>query len=83
VVIGEVDRWVARELAPHRMRETLHALAAARPADVTRTSHHEETTRKLAACDRKLAPYRAALDAGASPATVGVWIAEIEAERAT
>ena len=39
--------------------------------------------RKIADCDAKLAQYRAALDAGASPATVAAWIAEIEAERAT
>jgi site-specific DNA recombinase len=37
---------------------------------------------QIAACDRKLALYRAALDAGASPATVGGWSAETEAERA-
>jgi len=27
VVIGEVDQWLAREFAPHRMSETLRALA--------------------------------------------------------
>jgi hypothetical protein len=40
-----------------------------------------------AALDRshqlKLARYRAALDAGASPATVAPWIAETEAEKAS
>jgi len=38
--------------------------------------------RKIAECDRKLAQYRAALNAGASPATVAAWIAETEAEKA-
>jgi hypothetical protein len=38
---------------------------------------------KIAECDRKLAQYRAALDAGASPATVAAWIAETEAETAS
>jgi hypothetical protein len=47
-----------------------------------RAGDHEETTRKIAECDRKLAQYRAALDAGASPATVAAWIAETEAEKA-
>jgi site-specific DNA recombinase len=46
-------------------------------------SDNEETARKIAACDAKLAQYRAALDAGASPVTVAVWIAETEAERAS
>ena len=49
---------------------------------MTTASNHEETTRRIAACDRKLSQYRAALDAGASPATVAAWIAETEAERA-
>jgi hypothetical protein len=39
--------------------------------------------RKIAECDRKLTQYRAALDAGASPATVAAWIAETEAEKAS
>jgi hypothetical protein len=38
--------------------------------------------RKIAECDAKLAQYRAALDSGASPATVAGWIAETEAEKA-
>ena len=37
----------------------------------------------VAECDRKLAQYRAALDAGANSATVAAWIAETEAERVT
>jgi hypothetical protein len=41
-----------------------------------------EAASKVAECDRKLAHYRAALDAGASPATVVGWIAETEAEKA-
>ena len=32
---------------------------------------------------RKLAQYRAALDAGANPVTVAAWIAETEAEKAS
>ena len=37
----------------------------------------------LAECDRKLAQYRAALDAGANPVTVAAWIAETQAEKAS
>jgi site-specific DNA recombinase len=37
---------------------------------------------QLAACDRKLAQYRAALDAGADAASLARWITETEAERA-
>jgi site-specific DNA recombinase len=42
----------------------------------------EEAARQIAECDRKLVQYRAALDAGASPATLATWIAEAEAEKA-
>ena len=82
-VIGHVDRWLAREFAPHRLTETIRDLAAAQRAETTRADDHGETARKIADCDRKLVQYRAALDAGASPATVAAWIAETEAERAS
>ncbi|WP_143728126.1 hypothetical protein [Micromonospora cremea] len=36
----------------------------------------------IAACDTKLAQYRAALDAGADPALVTGWITQTQAERA-
>ena len=70
------------ELAPHRLSQTIRDLMAARQRDDTRSRDHQEAAGKIAECDRRLAQYRAALDAGASPATVAVWIAETEAERA-
>jgi site-specific DNA recombinase len=82
-VIGRVDKWLAREFAPHRMGETLRALADAPQRDTTPASTGGEAASKIAECDRKLAQYRAALDAGANPATVAAWIAETEAEKAT
>jgi hypothetical protein len=82
LVIGEVDQWLAREFTPHRMSETIHALVAAQPGDEHRSAGQPEAASKIAVCDRKLAQYRAALDEGASPATVAGWIAETEAEKA-
>jgi site-specific DNA recombinase len=79
-VIGHVDEWLAREFAPPRLSETIRDLAEASSAGATTA---EETAHRITECDRKLAQYRAALDAGASPATVATWIAETEAERAT
>jgi site-specific DNA recombinase len=81
-VIGAVDGWLAREFAPHRMGETIRALADAQPADEPRSGGQGQAESKIAECDQKLAQYRAALDAGASPATVAAWIAETEAEKA-
>ena len=42
----------------------------------------DDITSKVAECDRKLAQYRAILDAGANSGTVAAWIAETEAEKA-
>ena len=80
-VIGRVNKWLAREFAPHHMSETLRALAEAPQRDTT-PADDGNTARKIADCDRRLVQYRAALDAGASPATVAAWIAETEAEKA-
>jgi site-specific DNA recombinase len=82
-VIGQVDQWLAIEFAPHRLGETIRDLASAGHADVIEAGAREEVARKIAKCDRKLTQYRAALDAGASPATVATWIAETEAEKAS
>jgi site-specific DNA recombinase len=82
-IIGQVDRWLAREFAPHRLSETIRVLAGARNlGTATRADDREETARKIAECNRKLGQYRAALDAGGNPATVAAWIAETEAEKA-
>ncbi|HEX3962199.1 MAG TPA: recombinase family protein [Trebonia sp.] len=82
-LIGEVNGWLAREFAPHRLRATIADLAAAQLAEpLAHLGDHDETALKIAECDRKLTGYRAALDAGASPATVVAWIAETEAEKA-
>jgi site-specific DNA recombinase len=82
LVVGQVDSWLAREFAPHRMRDTLRALAEAQQDGIARAGDGGETAGKIAECDRRLAQYRAALDAGANPATVASWIAETEAEKA-
>ncbi len=37
--------------------------------------------RRLAACDRRVTRYRAALDSGADPSVVTTWVAEVQAER--
>jgi site-specific DNA recombinase len=82
-LIGEVNGWLAREFAPHRLHKTIVDLAAAQFAEpLPRPDDHDETALKIAECDRKLSGYRAALDAGASPATVAAWIADTEAEKA-
>jgi site-specific DNA recombinase len=82
VALGRVDNWLAREFAPHRVAETLRALAEARPSPAIAATD-DDITSTIAECDRKLAQYRAPLDAGANSDTVAAWIAETEAEKAS
>jgi site-specific DNA recombinase len=81
-VLGQVDAWLARELAPHRLSQAIRALPDAQPGGSRASQAPAEAAAKIAECNRKLARYRAALDAGASPATVAGWITETEAEKA-
>src|ERR1700761_6541446 len=64
------------------MGETIRALADTQAGAEPRSSSQKEAAGKIPECARKLAQYRAALDAGASPVTVAGWIAETEAEKA-
>ena len=82
-IIGQVDGWLAREFAPHRLTETVRDLAAVQLSGSSMRAVDDQAARKVAECDRKLAQYRAALDAGADPATVAGWITETEAEKAS
>jgi len=81
VLLEPLDAWLASKFKPHHLGGTIDELAAASvvheidPGDA-------EADAKIADCDRKLAQYRATLDAGADPATVARWITETEAERA-
>ncbi len=79
-VLGPLDEWLAGLFAPHRIEDTLRTLHDAQ--DTAPDPLAEEIARKLGECDSKLAGYRSALDAGAEPAVVAAWIAEVQAERA-
>ncbi|WP_422735711.1 zinc ribbon domain-containing protein [Micromonospora sp. WMMD729] len=75
-----LDTWLASAFAPHRIAQTIIAMADAEPL------HHPPTTGSTAQaiiteCDAKLERYRAALDAGTDPAVVTGWIAQTQAER--
>jgi hypothetical protein len=59
------------------------ALAEAQEIDVDpgRAAMLEAASRTLAACDQRLARYRAGLEAGIEPALVAQWTAEVRAQR--
>jgi site-specific DNA recombinase len=80
-MIGPLDRWLAREFAPHRRAQTIAALARQVGTELPATSTRDAYDTLVAAYDTKLARYRAALDAGADPAVVAAWISETQAER--
>ncbi len=81
VLVEPLDRWLAAELAPERREHLLGVLAE--QAEIGRLPGSGRTVDDsvVAACDAKLARYRAALDAGADPTLVSGWIAETQAER--
>jgi hypothetical protein len=65
----------------HGLAATIDELTAAAGQGAKPVAAGQETSARLADCERKLTGYRAALDSGASPATVARWITETEAER--
>ena len=83
-VLPALDAWIAKIFAPHRIDDTIRQLTASQnsPDAPVPNNAADEQHGRLAACDAKLAKYRAALEAGADPETVGEWIAQVKAERA-
>jgi site-specific DNA recombinase len=81
VLIRPLDTWLVQELNPQQRPRTIAKLdeqAAVASSLPTATGSAGPVTAEL---DRKLARYRAALDAGADPAVVAGWIAETQLER--
>jgi hypothetical protein len=82
-VLGPLDGWLAGKFGQGHLDDTIDELAAAAALPSDADAGQDELKSKIVACDRKLAQHRAALDAGADPATVAGWITETEAARAT
>jgi len=77
-IVPSLDRWLATTFTPDRIEDTLDRLADAQPDTDAETSTE---TRILAECDRKVANYRAALDAGTDPKIVTEWIVQVQTEK--
>jgi site-specific DNA recombinase len=79
-LVDPLDAALAEAFAPHRVSDTITAMVESQ--DQPDTDEASALARsRLSECDRKLARHRAALEAGADPAIVTGWIAEVEAER--
>ncbi|WJY53606.1 hypothetical protein QRN89_29665 [Streptomyces chengbuensis] len=77
IVCQALDQWIARAFAPDRLTATIEALAqasAAASANDSQTPEQAQARKAIKDCDRRLARYHAALDAGADPAVVTQWI---------
>jgi site-specific DNA recombinase len=80
-LLPRIDAWLGRLSDPDHLEATCQALAAASDQHATRGAKRAAARQLLADCDRRLARYRAALEAGTDPAVVGQWIAEVTATR--
>ena len=79
-VVPALDEWLARLFYPAHLEETCAQLAGAYEQHED-TARAEQARQTIADCDRRLAQYRSALDAGADAATVAGWMTEVTAER--
>jgi site-specific DNA recombinase len=76
-----LDSWLLRVFAPDRMTDTIARLRAAQPEPPAPVPAADDVEAVIAACDAKIARYRAVADAGGDPATIADWIAEVTAQR--
>jgi transposase-like protein len=80
-ILRPLEAWLARLFDPEP-RQTLAALrAASASADDAALSKARSAEQQLAGCDKRLARYRAALEAGTDPALISKWAREAQAER--
>jgi hypothetical protein len=77
-VVPALDRWLATTFTPARVEDTLDNLVHAQPDTDAETA---ADNRIIGECDRKLATYRATLDAGGDPRVVSEWIAQTQGEK--
>ena len=78
-LVPRLDQWLAGVFAPNRIEQALAAMEAAQPEP-----HHgqdDAVRREIAECDRKLARHRSALEAGADPALVASWMADVQQQK--
>jgi site-specific DNA recombinase len=78
-LLGPLDGWLSRIFAPVHIEESLAAIEDSQPDHSHRL---DGLRREIVECDRKLARHRAALEAGADPALIATWSADVQSQRA-
>lgn len=76
-----IDAWLAQLFDEDNINSTCEALAEHLGAQPGAEHERREIEREISSCESKLEKYRLALDAGAEPAIVVEWIAEISSKR--
>ena len=79
-LVPHLDRWLASKFSPALLQGTITELAEAQQ-DPQHDQAAEQAREDIAQCDAKLRQHRAALEAGADPAIVASWMAEVQAQR--
>ncbi len=79
-LIPQLDRWLATKFSPPLLSDTITELARAQE-DPQHDQAADQARQDIADCDAKLRQHRAALEAGADPAIVASWMAEVQAKR--
>jgi len=75
-----LDDWLLTALAPDHLEATVEAMYTSQPTGMTEKPV-DLAQHTITECDRKIANYRALLDAGTDPSLVAGWIAEVTAVR--
>ena len=76
-LLPNLDRWLAGKFSPRALPQTVRELQDAQDAGGEHAAT-EQARRDIADCDAKLRAHRAALEAGAYPAIVAGWMAEVQ-----
>ncbi|MFF5010540.1 recombinase family protein [Streptomyces phaeochromogenes] len=84
VLSQALDPWIARAFDPDRLTATIEALthaSATASAAATQTPEQARARQAIKECERRLARYQAALEAGADPTVVTQWINEAQRDK--
>ncbi len=79
-ILDPLDHWLEQLFAPRYQPRMIDTLYMAGDDPVT-AAQPEAMSSRLRTSDDRLSKYRSALEAGADPAIVASWIAEVTAER--
>lgn len=80
-IVPVLDDWLATSFEPGNLDATVAAILAADDTDPTVDARAEAARKQLTDADARLSKHRAALEAGADPAIVAEWIAEVRGKR--